>query len=114
MADVKNVFKEIDKALQADPSLTKGVEAVYEFQLDGDESTKYQLILKGKNSKTAEGAEESSDCTLHMSSDDFEKMARGELNGTQAFMSGRLKIKGNMGLALKLQDILASYNKQKS
>lgn len=114
MADVNSIFKEIHEALQADSSLTKGVEAVYEFQLDGDEGIKYQLVLQGENSRTVEGVEEAADCTLLMNSDDFEKMARGELNGTQAFMSGRLKIKGNMGLALKLQDILQSYNKQKS
>ncbi|HLR23429.1 MAG TPA: SCP2 sterol-binding domain-containing protein [Pseudogracilibacillus sp.] len=114
MAEVSSVFKEIEEALQSDGSLAKGVEAVYQFQLDGDESNVYQLNLQGENSVTSEGAKDDADCTLKMSSDDFVKMTEGELNGTQAFMSGKLKIKGNMGLALKLQDILQSYNKQKS
>src|SRR5699024_371593 len=112
MADVNSIFKEIHEALQADSSLTKSVEAVYEFQLDGDEGTKYQLVLQGENSRTVEGVEEAADCTLLMNSDDFENMAGGELNATHGFMGGRLKLKGNIGLALKLQDIVQSYNKQ--
>lgn len=109
MAEVKEIFDEVDSAIKEDPSRTKGIEATYQFDLDGGDSV-YQLILNGANSYSAEGAKEEADCTLQLSSDDFEKMARGNLNGTQAFMSGKLKIKGNMGLALKLQDVLSSYN----
>lgn len=110
MADVQTIFKEIDSAIKEDPSRTKGLEAVYQFNLNGDESGIYHIVFNGDKSYTAEGEVEKSNCTLNMVTDDFKKMVNGELNGTQAFMSGRLKIKGNMGLALKLQDILASYN----
>src|SRR5699024_4411230 len=114
MADVNSVFKEIEAALKEDGSLAKGVEAVFEFQLDGEDGSTHQLNLQGENSTTSEGSPEDADCIMKMSSEDFVKMSQGELNGTQAFMSGRLKIKGNMGLALKLQDVLQSYNKQKN
>jgi putative sterol carrier protein len=110
MSELREIFREIDSAINADPSFTKGVKAIYQFNLDGDESGTYQLVLKDENSYAAEGDAETPDCTLNMKADDFKKMVNGELNGTQAFMSGRLKIKGNMGLALKLQDILTSYN----
>src|SRR5699024_6816372 len=106
MADVNSVFNEIEEALKEDASLTKGVEAVFEFQLDGEDGKTHQLNLQGENSTTSEGSPDDADCIM--------KMSQGDLNGTQAFMSGRLKIKGNMGLALKLQDVLQSYNKQKS
>ena len=46
------------------------------------------------------------DCTLTLSKADFEAMARKELDPTMAFMSGRLKIAGDMGVAMKLQPIL--------
>lgn len=114
MNNTDSVFKEIESELAKDGSLAKGLEAVYEFRLDEDEANIYQLKLDGENSKTEKGEVYEPDCTLRMSSEDFIKMSQGELNGTSAFMSGRLKIKGNMGLALKLQDILQSYNKQKS
>lgn len=110
MEEIKKLFQEINSALREDPSRGKGVQAVYQFNFHDDDSV-FQLVLKGEDSYAGEGDKESPDCTLVMVKEDFLAMAKGELNGTKAFMSGRLKIKGNMGLALKLQDILASYNK---
>eukprot|EP00439_Symbiodinium_sp_Y106_P057983 s1207_g8.t1 len=46
------------------------------------------------------------DCTITMADADFVAMAEGKLDGMQAFMGGKLKIKGNMMLAQKLQSIL--------
>ncbi|WP_164667963.1 SCP2 sterol-binding domain-containing protein [Virgibacillus doumboii] len=111
MANLRETFQEIDSAVSDDPSKAQGTEAVYLFNLDGDESGTYHIVFNGDKSYAAEGEADNADCTLFMDSNDFMKMVDGELNGTQAFMSGRLKIKGNMGLAIKLQSILASYNK---
>ena len=47
------------------------------------------------------------DCTIAMSKDDFEKLAAGTLDPTMAFMQGKLKINGDMGVAMKLQPLLA-------
>lgn len=47
------------------------------------------------------------DCTLKISIDDFTAMIEGELDGTAAFMTGKLKIEGDMGIAMKLQGVLA-------
>ena len=111
MTDVKEIFREIDTALNEDPSRAKGIEAIYQFDLNGDDGAEiYQLVLNSDGGYALEGEQEKPDCTMKMGTDDFEKLARGKLNGTQAFMSGKLKIKGNMGLALKLQNILAAYN----
>ena len=46
------------------------------------------------------------DCTITMADADLVAMAEGKLDGMQAFMGGKLKIKGNMILAQKLQSIL--------
>ena len=42
------------------------------------------------------------DCTIQVAKSDFEAMGRGELDPTMAFMTGKLKIDGDMGLAMKL------------
>ena len=47
------------------------------------------------------------DCTIAMSKDDFEKLAAGTLDPTMAFMQGKLKINGDMSVAMKLQPLLA-------
>lgn len=112
MSEVKKVLSEIDVVLQENPSYVEDVNAVYQFDIKDEEPGVYQLVLKKEEKYTAEGEKEEADCTLQMAGDDFTKLATGELNGTQAFMSGKLKIKGNMGLALKLQSILTSFNKK--
>ena len=50
---------------------------------------------------------------MTVDSDDFAKMFRGELNSMQAFMSGRLKIKGDMAQALKLEKLTKTLQKSK-
>lgn len=47
------------------------------------------------------------DCTMTASADTFQSILAGELNPTAAFMSGRLKVDGDMGMAMKLGSILA-------
>ena len=42
------------------------------------------------------------DCTITMAIDDFAEMLSGDLDGTTAYMTGRLKVAGDMGVAMKL------------
>ena len=51
-----------------------------------------------------EGAGEA-DCTISASEETLVKIARGEANPTTAYMTGKLKIQGDMGAALKLQKL---------
>jgi putative sterol carrier protein len=47
------------------------------------------------------------DCTILVSQDDFEDLARGRLDPAMAMMRGKLKVRGDMTVAMKLQPILA-------
>lgn len=51
-------------------------------------------------------ADDDAQCTLKMALDDFVAMRNGELDGMTAFMSGKLKVEGDMGIAMKLQSVL--------
>ena len=55
----------------------------------------------------ARAGDEPADCTLTASADTFRDMLDGALDPTGAFMSGRLAIEGDMGLAMKLASLLA-------
>ncbi len=46
------------------------------------------------------------DCTVKMAFSDFADLIGGKLDGMTAFMTGKLKIEGDMGVAMKLQSIL--------
>jgi len=45
-------------------------------------------------------------CTISVSMENMGKMMRGELNPMMAAMTGKMKIKGDMGLAMKLQALI--------
>lgn len=59
---------------------------------------------KRPNRVTNEDAE--ADCTLAMSLDTFQRLVGGELSGPQAFLQGKLKIAGDMSVALRVQPLL--------
>ena len=46
------------------------------------------------------------DCTISITLEDFMSMVNGELDGTTAFMTGKLKVAGDMGIAMKIQSVL--------
>ena len=54
------------------------------------------------------GASDDAQCTISMTEDDFLGLWTGSLPGPQAFMMGKLKIDGDMGLAMKLQSFLGA------
>ena len=66
------------------------------------------VIIDGKSSPNtvADGSGKNADCTITLSLETFEKMVKGELDGTSAFMQGKLRVAGDMGLAMKLGPIL--------
>jgi putative sterol carrier protein len=65
--------------------------------------TKDVLLIDGRHSPYVICNEDkAADCTVRIKFSDFVKMVRGELNATMAYMTGKLKIEGNMALAVGL------------
>jgi putative sterol carrier protein len=85
-----------------DPAKAAGMTASYRFEIDGA-GTWTVDVDDGKVSVSENGAD--ADCTITTSSETFMKIARGEQNPTAAYMSGKLKVKGDMGQAMKLQKL---------
>jgi putative sterol carrier protein len=80
-----------------------GLPGTLKFDFEG----KGCVYLDGKSSpNTVTNDNKPSDCTITVSLDTFEKMVKGELDGTTAFMQGKLKVAGDMALAMKLGPIL--------
>lgn len=78
---------------------SSGFDGSVKFDLGGDGV----ILVDGQTVSTQDGA---ADCTITISKDDFVALAEGELNPTMAFMSGKLKVDGDMSIAMQLSQIL--------
>jgi len=85
----------------------KGLTAVYQFDLSGDGGGKWQVEIANDQCSVKEDAHASPNITLSMTASDYLDMLAGKLNGQMAFMTGKLRIAGDMGLALRLQSLFA-------
>lgn len=110
MASTKEIFEKIGEALALDPNRTGGLEAVYQFNLTGEDAGVYYIALKPGSGLVGEGEAESFNCKLQLAAADFKDMVEGKLNGAAAFMRGKLRVEGNIGLAMKLESILKAYS----
>jgi|SRR5215210_3446320 len=88
---------------RADASKTAGVNNSYLFDIEGE--GQWKVDVHDGHVHVAEGGGPDADVTITTSSENFEKITSGELNPTTAYMSGKLKIKGDMGAAMKLQKL---------
>jgi len=80
---------------------------IYTAAQKSNESGKWFLDLKNGQGACGKGdAPSSADCTFVMKDDHFQQMFAGKLKPASAFMSGKMKLKGDMGKALKLEKIM--------
>jgi putative sterol carrier protein len=100
MASTKEFFDGLES--RVDPSRTAGMKNSYLFEIEGAGTWKVD-VDDGKVTVT-EGPSEA-DVTISTSEETFEKIASGEQNPTSAYMTGKLKVKGDMGAAMKLQKL---------
>jgi putative sterol carrier protein len=101
--DVKAIFSAMPQNFNADAA--KGMSSVIQFNLSGDGGGTYHVTIKDGACSVAEGAHASPNMTMTMAAQDYVDMISGKLNGQMAFMSGKLKIAGDMGLAMKMQSL---------
>ncbi|KAK7889065.1 hypothetical protein WMY93_024625 [Mugilogobius chulae] len=100
------VFQEIQKRLQE--QFVKKIGGVFAFKVkdgpEGQEATWFVDVKNGKGSVHNNTAEKA-DCTITMSDADLLALLTGKMNPQTAFFQGKLKITGNMGMAMKLQSL---------
>jgi len=103
-ASAQAVFDELSKRIAANPSLVGAIGGIYQFNLG---NSSWLVDLKNGKGSVSKGSGKA-DCTLTLSEPDFVGMMTGKLNSQQLFMGGKLKIAGNMGMAMKLSKLQAA------
>ncbi|NNE58025.1 MAG: SCP2 sterol-binding domain-containing protein [Hellea sp.] len=95
--DNAEIVTKMNDALAASGGTDKSVK--FDFGDDG------QIHLSGTEAKESN---DDADCTISVSKDDFVALASGELDPMMAFMSGKLKVAGDMSVAMGLQSLFSS------
>jgi putative sterol carrier protein len=87
---------------RVDRSKTAGMKNSYLFDIEG--AGKWKVDVDDGNVTVTEGGDDA-DAVISASEETFTKIASGEQNATSAYMTGKLKVKGDMGAAMKLQKL---------
>ena len=102
--DLAQIFNQM--AAQFDPSKAEGVNATFQFDLSGDNGGQYWVRLSNGSAESGVGQVDGANTIVKASADDFTAVVKGDMNPMQAFMSGKIKVQGDMGLAMKLQSLI--------
>ena len=100
MASVQEFFEGLPGRVT--PDRIEGMNNTYVFDIEG--AGAWTVAIADGTVTVTEGVGEG-DCTFSTSEENFEKIVAGEQNPTTAYMTGKLKIKGDMGAAMKLQKL---------
>jgi len=89
------------------PEKAQNLQAVILFDLSGDNGGEFWIKVADGEATWGEGTVNDPAMTVKTAAEDWYAVAIGELNPMQAFMTGRIKILGDMGLAMKMQTMFA-------
>jgi len=97
----------LDKVLpeKFDPEKAADLTAVVQFKISGEDGGEGVLTIQDKKLEVKDGTVDNPNITLIMKDKDYVALVNGKLSGQKAFMSGKLKFKGDMNLGIKLQQL---------
>ena len=82
------------------PEKAKGVDTVVQFKFTGAQASDWYVVIKDQKCESTEGLHPALKMTMTVDSEDYIKISTGELDATMAFMKGKVKVSGDMGVAL--------------
>jgi putative sterol carrier protein len=100
---VADLFAKMPSAFQAEKA--SGMDAVIQFKFTGEQAGDWYVTIQDSKCTVATGLHASPKLTLSAVGTDAVKVFSGEMDGMQAFMQGKLRLTGDMSLAMKLMSI---------
>src|SRR5512135_1078282 len=98
---VKDVFeRHMPEKLKSKPDVVAKINAVYQFNISGPNGGQWSVDCTQPGGAISTGTSAVAKCTVTATDADFLNVVNGKLNPQMAFMSGKLKIQGDMGLAM--------------
>lgn len=96
-------LKEMHKSFK--PEVAGNLNAIYLFDVSGTDGGKWTLEIKNGQCELKTGTHGTPSVTISISDQDWLAIQKGKLNSQMAFMMGKLRVAGDMGLAMKLQSM---------
>lgn len=88
------------------PEKAAGVDTVIHFKFTGAEPGEWNAVIKDGKAEVNRGIPHfKPNMTLAADSSDFVKIFTGELDGMQAFMQGKIKLQGDLNMAMKMMQM---------
>jgi putative sterol carrier protein/predicted SnoaL-like aldol condensation-catalyzing enzyme len=106
METPQDVFDDMASQLAAHPDRTEGLVATYQYNVEGEHGGWWTLIIDDGTSELRTGKADNPDVRISIDEADLLGMARGDFSGTEAFMTGKLRVDGNPVLGMQLGRIL--------
>lgn len=105
MPTVSEIFEQMPSRFRADRAA--GTNAVVQYDISGDSGGTWHAVIKDGTCTVNAGAATNPNLTLQVGAQDWIEVSTGKQNPQMLFMSGKLKLKGDMGLAMKLGSMFA-------
>src|SRR5947208_15842505 len=100
MPTVQETFEAMPGRFRGDKA--SGTNATIQYDVSGDGGGTWNAVIKDGTCTVSQGAGPNPNLTLQISAQDWLDMLSGKQSGQMLFTSGKLKVKGDMGLAMKL------------
>jgi putative sterol carrier protein len=104
MADLNAIFANLSQNFDA--SKAGDLNLSVAFDLSGEGGGQYYAKIADGNFDSGQGAVDNPDATLSMDADEFAAMSKGDLNPMMAFMSGKIKVDGDLNAVMKFQQLV--------
>jgi len=100
----KDVISEMETRITSDPAKTREeIDGIFKFVVTGDNGGTWVVNCRDVGVTEGDGDAE---CTITVGDETFVAIADGSMDAMQAFMTGMIQIEGDMGLAMKLQQVM--------
>ena len=100
---VREIIESLPQIFQSDKA--GGMDATFQFELTGEGGGTWVAKIADGQCNITEGGIDKPSATISMEATDYVAIAQGKLDMARAFMGGKIKVKGDMGLVMKLPDL---------
>jgi putative sterol carrier protein len=106
MTEAKTPKEFLEKVLPSrfKPEKAAGIDITVQINITGPNGGDWFVTIKDQKLDTKEGTHPSPTMKLSMAESDYMDLINGKMSGEKAFMTGKLKFKGNIGMALRLKE----------